>query len=474
MADSAIRGLTDAGGRETSLQYMLRLAAPMVVTNISFTMMQFVDRLMVSRLGTEALAAVLPAGMVSFLPCSFAIGVYTSVNAFVSQSLGRGRLKDCAAYCWQGIRMGVVYFVAVIAILWPAAPYIFRAMGHDSAVARMEVTYLRIILYSHLFMMLIWCVSQFFMGVHRPAITMYASLVAQVVNVFANYVLIFGKLGLPAMGIAGAAWGTFAGVTVGAGIVAWAFLTGAVNRRFGSRAAAGLDFGKMLQILRVGLPAGASMFIGVALWGVFLFSLVGLFGKESLAASSAVFSYINISIMPVVGISTALTAAVGKSIGSGRPDLVSQQTNVCLRAAVGYMGLAGVCFYVFRDQLMRFWSSDRGVIAAGTGILICAAVFQIFDAAVIIYTGALRGAGDTVWLLLVQAVGSVALLGAGGLLLVKLAPGLNSLGPWIACTGNVIMVGLANHWRFRSNRWAKIDIFKRQPGPIPLEVESIV
>ena len=108
MTDKTLQAASDSDIGETSLGYMLRLAAPMIVTNISFTVMQFVDRFMVSRLGTDALAAVLPAGIVSFIPCSFAIGVYTSINTFVSQSMGKGNLKDCSAYCWQGIYMGII------------------------------------------------------------------------------------------------------------------------------------------------------------------------------------------------------------------------------------------------------------------------------------------------------------------------------------------------------------------------------
>jgi len=88
---------------ETSLGYMLKLAAPMIVTYVSFTAMQFVDRFMVSSLGTAALAAILPAGIISFVPASFALGVITSVNTFVSQSLGRGNKEDCSNYCWQAI-----------------------------------------------------------------------------------------------------------------------------------------------------------------------------------------------------------------------------------------------------------------------------------------------------------------------------------------------------------------------------------
>src|SRR4030042_5055839 len=83
---------------ESSLRYMLKLAAPMVVTTISFTIMQFVDRFMVSRLGTNALAAILPASFVSFLPGAFAMGSLASLNTFVSQSLGRGERKDCSNY----------------------------------------------------------------------------------------------------------------------------------------------------------------------------------------------------------------------------------------------------------------------------------------------------------------------------------------------------------------------------------------
>ena len=111
--------------------------------------------------------------------------------------------------------------------------------------------------------------------------------------------------------------------------------------------------------------------------------------------------------MPIVGISAALTAAVGKTIGRGRKELAVRQTSVCLRVALVYMGLVGICFFVFRNPLMRFWSTDDKVIEAGANILICAAVYQVFHAARTIYSGSLRGAGDTVWLAIISAVGAV-------------------------------------------------------------------
>jgi len=459
---------------ETSLKYMLKLAAPMVVTNISFTIMQFVDRFMVSRLGTEALAAILPAGIISFVPASFVVGAMTSVNTFVSQSLGRGEKRDCSNYCWQAIYMGLMYFVVAVAIMWLAAPWIFRAFSHPEEVANLEVVYFRIMLYAQFLLVFVWSSSQFFMGIHRPIITMYAAVCGQVVNVAANYVLIFGKFGFPAMGIAGAGWGTFIGLAIGAGIRMAMFLSGDINATFKSRRTMNVDLSKMRDLLRVGFPAGFGFMMNIAAWGIILFGLVGRFGKEALAATSAVFACINVSFMPIVGLGTALTAAVGRSIGKGRKDLVIKQTSVCLRVALVYMGLVGLCFFAFRNDLMAFWSSDDKVISIGINIFILAAIFQVFDAVLLTYGDALRGAGDTLWLAAIEASGAAVIMGLGGFCMLKFFPELGPLGPWIAATVKIVAVAMANRWRFKSNRWMQIDLFKRRAIGVPVEIEAVV
>ncbi len=458
------------GVDETSIGYMLKLATPMVITTISFTIMQFVDRFMVSRLGTDALAAILPAGVVSFVPGAFAIGAMTSLNTFVSQSLGRGDKSICSNYFWQTIYMGVVYFAVVLATMWPAAPWIFKMMGQPPTVCAMEVIYLRIMLYAQMLAVINWASSQFFMGIHRPIITMYAALCGQVVNVACNYVLIFGKFGFPRLEIAGAGWGTFIGIGVIACINITVLLSSKINSTFKSRRTLNIDFGKMYDLLKVGLPAGFELMVNVAFWGVILFGLVGRFGKEALAATSAALAYTNVSVMPIVGISTALTAAVGKTIGQGRKNLATKQTSICLRIAFVYMGTIGICFLIFREPLMRFWTSDAKVIEAGVNILICAAIYQVFHAARIIYSGSLRGAGDTVWLAIVSSLAAVIILGTGGVLMVKFFPSLGPVGPWIAAAISMVAVGLANRWRFKSNRWMQIDLFKRRPVGVPVEV----
>ena len=462
------------GEDPTSLRYMFRLAAPMVVTTLSFTIMQFVDRYMVSRLGTDGLAAILPAGFVSFLPSGFAIGAMASLSTFVSQGLGRGDKKECSSYFWQMVWMGGAYFVVVVVVMWPTAPWIFKMMGQPEGVMEMEVIYLRIMLYAHVIAVVNWSCNHFFMGIHRPIITMCASFCGQIVNVAANYVLIFGKFGFPRMGIAGAGWGTFIGISVAACVNMAVFLSAGINKDFRSRRSLGVDFRKMYDLLKVGLPAGFGLMVNVAFWGIILIGLVGRHGKDVLAATSAVLSYGGLSVMPVVGIATALSAAVGKTIGQGRKDLAGKQTSVCLRIGVIYMGLVGVCFLVFRTELMRFWSDEPEVIKKGANILICSGCYQVFHAVRIVYGGALRGAGDTLWVAVASAIGAAVVLGLGGWLVVTLIPSWGYMGPWIAAAASITAVSVANRRRFKSNRWMKIDLFKRRVPVVPVQDEGTV
>jgi MATE family multidrug resistance protein len=304
---------------------------------------------------------------------------------------------------------------------------------------------------------------------------MWAAIIEQSVNVFCNYVLIFGHFGFPAMGIAGAGWGTFIGMAVGAAIRMAAFTFGNVNKKFKSRRSFGVDLPRIFDLVKIGFPAGLALMVGVALWGTILFALVGRFGKEPLAATSAVLSCMNVSFMPIVGISTALTAAVGKSIGSGMKELAMKQTDVCVRIALVYMGFIGVCFFLFRGPIMKFWAPlDDKVVEAGVNIFILAAIFQLFDAIVIIYIGALRGAGDTVWLAGVSAVASIVILGLGGVAVVIYLPQLGELGPWGVALAEIAFVGLSHRWRFNSRKWMRIDLFKRRVAEMPAEIGQTI
>jgi MATE family multidrug resistance protein len=139
-----------------------------------------------------------------------------------------------------------------------------------------------------------------------------------------------------------------------------------------------------------------------------------------------------------------------------------------LRIALVYMGFIGLCLLVFRNRIMAFWSSDDVVISIGVKIIFLAAIYQVFDALTLVYNGSLRGAGDTLWLAAVSAFGAIVVLGIGSMCLIKLFPHLGPLAPWIAATLSIVTVGVANRWRFKTNRWMRIDLFKRPGAEVPI------
>ena len=129
---------------------------------------------------------------------------------------------------------------------------------------------------------------------------------------------------------------------------------------------------------------------------------------------------------------------------------------------------------IFRNRIMAFWSVDEVVISIGVKMIVLAAIYQVFDAATLVYNGSLRGAGDTLWLAAVSAFGALVVLGIGSMCLIRLFPQLGALAPWIAATLSIITVGVANRWRFKSNRWMRIDLFKRPEGEAPIRDGAVI
>jgi len=181
------------------------MAAPIVFGQFSYVLMQFVDQVMVARLGTEELAATGPAGLWFFIFSTFFLGISGCVSTFAAQSLGRGEQEQGASYAWQGVYIGLVGGVFGMAI-WPFADDLFGVMGHTAEVTRLEVQYFRIRMAGFVFLCWQASLTSFFQAVNRPSVPMYTAWLANGVNLGLNYLLIYGKFGFPRMEVAGAAW----------------------------------------------------------------------------------------------------------------------------------------------------------------------------------------------------------------------------------------------------------------------------
>ncbi len=434
------------------------------------TLTQFIDSMMVSRLGPITITAQSIGGLVAFVPESFSIGALGVVNTFVSQNLGAGRLKRCGQYAWAGLAIAAV----LAAIIYPLAIFagpLFALIGHEPAVQTGEVLYFRYMILSVPVTMSIRVLEAFFYGLHRPTVVFTASIIANLFNIAGNYVLIFGKFGFPAMGLEGAAIATVASWGLQLAILLAVFLRPEMHRLYGTRHIRAARLRQCLGILRIGWPAGIRFFVDIFTWSIFTTILIGRFGTEHLAAATIAVRYMTLSFMPAIGISLATTALVGRYIGQGRPDLARRRAHTALRVAMVYMGACATAFWIWREPMIRMFlavspTAADGldldmIVSIGGRIMICAAIFQLFDAIGITFSGALRGAGDTLRPMIFSIVLNLVILIGGGYLMVKYFPQLESIGPYIAATVYVIVLGIMMAWRFEGGAWRKIDLLGR-------------
>ena len=373
---------------------MLALAAPLVIAEVGWVSMGTVDTLMVGRLGAESIAAAGLASMIFFTVAVFAMGLLLGLDPLVAQAFGAGRLDDCHRWLVAGVWMAVgVSFPSVGAV------YLLRAAldvwGLPPGVLVLTRLYLGV---------LVWSLPPFLfyvafrrylqaMNIVRPVtITL---LLANGVNAAANWMLIFGHLGAPAIGLRGSAFATLVARTFMAVSLLAVILAHEAKMRPRLRdTPLALDVPRVRTLLRVGLPAAGQMLFEV---GVFALAtaLAGRVSADALAANQIALNMASLTFMVPYGIGSAGAVRVGQAIG--RRDLLGARAAgwTAIALGVAFMTLASSTFLTFPVALVRAYTSDERVISIGVALLFVAAVFQLFDGLQGVATGVLRGAGDT-------------------------------------------------------------------------------
>jgi len=476
---------------ESPLLELLRIAGPTVATMTSYTVMQFADKWLVSRLGPEFVGGQGNGGLVAWLPQSIAMGMFTVVNTYVSQNMGASKPERGPAYAWNALYLAVAWYVVFLLPMPSFLPWMFRVAGVEEGQTALAATYGSILLYGGLLNLWTRAISQFFYGMHQASVVMVAGIAANVVNIVISALLVFGNepwpedfgwfgralepvavaMGIPPMGIAGSAYGTIIATAVEFAIPMAVFLGPKLNAKYQTRAAWRVSWQHLKEIIRTGWAAGLMFGNEMICWGYFMVHLVSGFGKAHASAGWIAHQYMSLSFMPAVGLSVAATAIVGKYMGANRPDIAERRAWLAVALAAGYMGLCGVCFVVFRGALMRFFIEEgtppaevEELVRLGSLMLIATACFQLFDAGAMVLSGALRGAGDTVVPGVATVVTSWGIIVGLGTLLTYLYPQLESLGAWIGAAVYIFTLCVILLLRFASGRWKTIKLLKPETG----------
>lgn len=444
---------------------LLTLAIPIIASMISRTVMNLIDFVMVTQLGTEAQAAIMPAGMVLFCIIGGGMGLLSTVSTYVSQSLGRNRPADCSSYAWQGVYLSLIAGIVLLPTWW-LMPVIFGWAGHSPAVMQMENDYAQIGVLGIAPTLMSVALTNFFNGIHRPMIGLVSAVIANIFNIFANYALIFGHWGFEPLGVAGAAWATQAAALLQALLLLGWMLRPYYLKEYHSLTMWRPHWARMGRLLWLGAPAGFQFATDIVAFTIFTVVLVGRFGTVQLAAHNLAFKFLEMSFMPTVGLGIAITAAVGKAIGAGRPDRARRIVRWGTLYAMCYMGFIALCYVMlnilirqFGPEPFRSWlTQDPDVIVWTSKLLLFCAVFQLFDAVMIIHTSALRGAGDNH----VPAILSLSLAATvfltGGYFMTRWFPSWNILGPWTAVTVYICLLGVVMSLRWHYGPWEKIQL----------------
>jgi len=426
---------------------MISLAVPVVLSELGWMAQGVVDTIMVGRLGPAAIGTVALGNAVCYTPSLFGVGLMLGLDTLVAQAYGREDHDDCHRWLAQGVYLACIAAIPIMAAIWLASFFFVRA-GIAPAVAVPAGPYTRLLLLGTLPLLIYGAARRYLQGVGQVRVITVTYLLANLVNWFGDWVLIYGKLGMPALGVNGSAISTAAArVTMAVVLLGFAWR---YERKRGHplfKHWAGPQMARLKKLTRLGAPAAGQILLEVGAWNLATFC-AGYLTPVALATHQIVLNYASITYMVPLGISAAAAVSVGHAVGAGDMARARRAGWLALGLGTSFMLLAAVAFVLWPKPLIELYTRDARVLAVGPALLGIVAAFEIFDGIQTVSTGALRGLGETRAPMLANLVGYWVLgLPLGFFLCFGLHLGIYGL--WIGLTVALVVIALAVLARWR-------------------------
>jgi len=453
--------------RPNGYRHVFAISLPLVASMGTITLMQFTDRVFLANYSVEAITAALPAGVLSFTLISFFMGVAGYTNSFVAQYTGARIMDRVGAAIWQGIYFAL--FAAIfLALFCLVSHHLFTLIGHSPDVRLLEIAYFNILTLGAGLVVLSSVLSCFYTGRGLTWTVMWVHLAGAALNIPLDYCLINGVGPLPALGIVGAGIATVSA----SALINLIFIFLIFNRHnrhlFGTWKNRFFDGDLFGRLMRYGLPSGAQFFLEIFGFAFFI-QMLGRLGNLELAATNIVLSIESIAFLPVFGFHIGTMTLVGQAIGNGQPEDAVCATTSSLHIAMAYMSFMMVIFVFFPEPLLNLFRNDhidpaltQQIMDLGIVLLRFVAVFCLFDAMNLVFSGALKGAGDTQFIMW-----TIAALSCGVMIVpVYLAVEVFKTGiymAWTLVTFYVATLGIAFYLRYRHGKWKQMRIIEASP-----------
>jgi MATE family multidrug resistance protein len=376
------------------LRALGRLAWPLMTTQLGFMMLGVVDALLLGRLSVEALAAVSLANMWSWGVISLGMGIVLGIDPLVAQAYGERDARAVALALQRGVIVALFVSIPVAILVCLTGPGLVL-LGQDPAIAAKAQSYNEIRALGAAPFLIFTALRSWLAGRNLVAPAMWVAVFVNVLNAFFGWALIFGELGFPRMGIAGAAWVASA-VSIAQPLLLIALVRAGRLHENAWRPWDRRSFAPrgLLQVFRLGLPIGLQL--SLEGWAFSLAGmLAGWLGTAALAGHTIVLNVISLWFQVPLGIALAATVRVGNAIGAGDADGARRAATLALALGSGVMLFASATFVAFPEALTRLYTAEPDVIAIALLVFPIAAAFQLFDGVQVVAGGILRGAGRT-------------------------------------------------------------------------------
>lgn len=433
-----------------------RLALPAAGENVLHMTIFIADIVMVGRLGTEAIAAVGLAGALNFI---IAI-IFSSLNAgtlsLVARHIGAGERKDAERVAAQSLFLAILIGIVISPALVLYAQKVLLLMSAEPPIAALGTVYLKIVMTMLICRLIILAGSAAFRGAGDTRTPMLITLIMNCINVLFNWLLIFGIWRFPRMGVIGAAWGTAIAYGVGAALVLIILFSGRGVLTISVRDLFRFDLTTIWRILRISLPAAFDSFFTQVGYLIFI-KIVTSLGTVSLAAHQVAVRIEAISFMPGFALAVSTATLVGQSLGAKDVALASLSMKRNCQYALMLMGFFACIFLAFPAQMARVFSPEQEVLRLSALCVMISAIEQPALAIYMVYSGGLRGAGDTLSPMLVTIVGTLCFhVSLAYLFGIVLGWGLG--GVWFGAAIDWICRSIAVYILFRRGRWKRIKV----------------
>jgi len=373
---------------------LLALAGPVVAAELGWMAMGVVDTIFVGRLGAEAIGAVSLGNALYFAVAVFGMGLLLGLDTLVSQAYGAGRKGECHDWLIQGTWLGALVCPPAILLLWAVAHYSDRLGLHPAVLAEAKL-YLWAAAWGTPALLAYAALRRYLQGMGLVKPIMLALVTANLVNVVADWALIYGRLGLPALGVEGSGWATTASRFYMAGFLLVFAIRHDLRDDGGLlRTSLAPRFGAMVRMLKLGLPAAFQVTLEVGVFAA-VTTLAGTLDPVSLAAHHVALGIASVSFMIPLGLASAGAVRVGQALGRGEPAAAGRAGWLAVMLGAAFMLTAGLVMIAFPRTLSSVFTTDSAVIAKAAGLMVLAAAFQLFDGLQGVSTGAMRGVGDT-------------------------------------------------------------------------------